>query len=281
MTRNTAAAAEFDSHRRYLTAVAYRMLGSYADAEDAVQESWFRLSRADAASIDDLRSWLTMVVSRVCLDQLRTRTRRQEHPLEVLPDVEAEPDNVDPLSRAESADRLGYALMLMLEQLTPDERLAYVLHDVFGLHFDEIADVVGRTPQSARKLASRARNRVRGAAASEPRAGATHAQRRAVVEAFVAAARDGDFGRLIGVLHPDIEFRVDTGEAGVRIVRGAENVAASAAEFHRFAAGYEFEIVEVADGFAVLASDADVPSSILFFTTTGEQITALESRSIR
>lgn len=280
MTQNTTHAAEFDSHRRYLTAVAYRMLGSYADAEDAVQESWFRLSRADYDSIGELRPWLTTVVSRVCLDQLRARTRRQEHPLDVLPDIEAEPDNTDPLSRAESADRLGYALMLMLEQLTPDERLAYVLHDVFGLHFEEIADVVERSPQSARKLASRARNRVRGAAASEPRTGATRTQRRAVVEAFLAAARDGDFGQLVGVLHHDIEFRVDQGEAGIRILRGAEKVAAGAAEFHRFAVGYAFEIVEIADEFAVLASDADVPSSILFFTTTGEQITAMESRNI-
>lgn len=280
MTQNAVLAEEFDNHRRYLTVVAYRMLGSYADAEDAVQESWLRLSRVDADGIDDLRSWLTRVVSRICLDQLRARTRSAEHPLEVLPDVEAEPERSDPLLRADSADRIGYALMLVLEQLTPDERLAYVLHDVFGLSFEEIADIVDRTPQSARKLASRARRRVRGTDLSAPQSGTMRAQRRAVVEAFLAAARDGDFAGLVSVLHPDVEFRVDQGEAGLRIVRGAESVAANAAEFHRFAGGYSFGIVEVADGFAVLASEADVPSSMLFFTTTGEQITVMESRSI-
>lgn len=280
MTQDTVLAQDFDNHRRYLTVVAYRMLGSYADAEDAVQESWFRLSRVDAEGIDDLRSWLTRVVSRICLDLLRARTRSSEHPLEVLPDVEAEPASSDPLLRAASADRIGYALMIVLEQLTPDERLAYVLHDVFGLHFEEIADIVDRTPQSARKLASRARNRVRGADDTAPSSDATRAQRRVVVEAFLAAARDGDFTRLVSLLHPDVEFRVDQGEAGLRIVRGAESVAANAAEFHRFAVGYSFEIVAVADGFAVLASESNVASSILFFTTMGEQITAMDSRNI-
>lgn len=280
MMDNETLAADFDTHRRYLIAVAYRMLGSYADAEDAVQESWFRLGRVDVDGIDDLRAWLTRVVSRVCLDRLRARTRNAEHPLETLPDIEAEPDGVDPLLHADSADRLGYALMLVLEQLAPDERLAYVLHDVFGLRFEEIADVVDRTPQATRKLASRARGRIRGADAAHTQSGATRAQRRGVVEAFLAAARDGDFSKLVSVLHPDVEFRVDTGASGVRIVRGAENVAANAAEFHRFAVGYSFEIIGIADGFAVLASEADAPSSILFFTTTGEQITAMDSRNI-
>lgn len=280
MTQNSTLAAEFDSHRRYLTAVAYRMIGSYADAEDAVQESWFRLNRTDVDDVDDLRAWLTRVVSRVCLDQLRARTRRSEHPFETLPDVSNEPDGNDPLFRADSADRVGYALMLVLEQLTPDERLAYVLHDVFGLSFDEIADVVDRTPQSARKLASRARNRVRGAEPTETQSDATRAQRRMVVEAFLAAARDGDFGRLVSVLHPYVEFRIDQGETGLRIVRGAESVAASAAEFHRFAVGFSFEIVEIADGYAVLASDADVPSSVLFFTINAGRITGMESRNV-
>ena len=280
MMQNAALAGEFDTHRRYLTAVAYRMLGSYADAEDAVQESWIRLSRVDANAIDDLRSWLTRVVSRVCLDLLRARTRRPEDPLEILPDVESASDSSDPLSQADAADRVGYALMLVLEQLSPDERGVYVLHDVFGLRFEEIAAVVDRTPQSARKLASRARSRIRGADADHRQSDATRMQRRAVVEAFLAAAREGDFVRLVGVLHPDVEFRVGQGEDGIRIVRGAESVAANAEAFHRFAVGYRFEIVEIAGGFAVLASDGEVPSSILFFTSRGMQITTMESLSI-
>lgn len=271
-------AAAFDANRRYLLAVAYRMLGSYADAEDAVQESWFRLMRAQP-EVDDLRAWLTRVVSRICLDQLRARSRRPEHPLDVLPDIEA-PDEPTPHARAETADRVGYALMLVLERLTPDERLAYVLHDVFGLPFEEIAELVERTPQAARKLASRARGRVRGDAASSPRARATSAQRRALVEAFLAAAGGGDIAGLIAVLHPDVPFRLD-GPGEARVVRGAEAVASEAAAFRRFAVGYEFEIVEIGDGFGVLASEGGVPASILFFSTDAERITELEARTLR
>lgn len=273
----SALAAEFDSHRRYLTTVAYRMLGSHSDAEDAVQESWFRLERAEG-TIDDRRAWLTRVVSRICLDQLRTRTRRQENPLDGLPDVEAVPDEHGPSARVEQADRIGYALMLVLEQLTPDERLAYVLHDVFGLPFDDIADVVERTPQAARKLASRARDRVRGAGPMEQKARASRAQQRAAVDAFLAAARSGDFTRLVGVLHPDVVFRVDRGPDGVRIVRGAEQVASQAAQFHRLARDYEFEIVEFGDSIGVLALETGAPSSLLLFTSDDGVITAMESR---
>lgn len=269
-------ATAFDANRRYLLAVAYRMLGSYADAEDAVQESWFRLMRTSPDSIDDMRAWLTRVVSRICLDQLRGRARRPEHPLDRLPDIESS-DEPSPLARAETADRVGYALMLVLERLTPDERLAYVLHDVFGLPFDEIAGLVERTPQAARKLASRAREKVRGGAASSPRARATTAQRRALVEAFLAAAEGGDITALVAVLHPDVPFRLDDASGG-RIIRGAEAVASEAAAFRRFATGYEFEIVEIGDGFGVLASERGVPASILFFTTDAERITALEAR---
>jgi len=272
-----ALAAEFETHRRYLTAVAFRMLGSRADAEDAVQEAWFRLGRADG-EIENLRAWLTKVVSRVCLDQLRTRNRRRERPLDQLPDREIVTDDSDAHARVESADRVGYALMLVLEQLSPDERLAYVLHDVFGLPFDEIAPIVDRAPAAARKLASRARDRVRGAEPSEPQEKASREQRRAVVDAFLAAARSGDFRQLLGVLHPDVEFHIDQGAEGLRIVRGAEQVAASAAEFHRFAQGYAFEILELGDGFAVLASVDEQPSSLLFFTSVGDEITLLETR---
>lgn len=277
---STALAVEFDAHRRYLTAVAYRMLGSHADAEDAVQESWFRLERAEGA-IDDTRAWLTRVVSRICLDQLRSRTRRQEDPLDALPDVEALPDEHGPAALVEQADRVGYALMLVLEQLTPDERLAYVLHDVFGLRFEDIAEIVARTPQAARKLASRARDRVRGADPSSPQPRATREQQRAVVDAFLAAARSGDFTRLVGVLHPDVEFRVDRGPDGVQIVRGAERVASQASQFHRLARDYEFEIVELGDSIGVLALEHGAPSSLLMFTSAEDVVTRMESRLLK
>lgn len=269
-------AAAFDGHRRYLSTVAYRMLGSHADAEDAVQEAWLRLARTSSDEIDDLRAWLTRVVSRICLDQLRARTRRPEDPLDVLPDVEAaEPD---PAAHAEAADRVSYALMLVLDQLDPDERLAYVLHDVFGMPFTEIAEVVERAPAATRKLASRARARIRGGDPDGARA-ATQRQRRQVVEAFLAAAGNGDFDALLAVLHPDVELRVDEGPAGVRIVRGAEQVASGASRFHE-AAGYEFEIVPLGDGFGVLTTIGGEPSSLLLVTSDGDRITALEARHL-
>jgi RNA polymerase sigma factor (sigma-70 family) len=275
VTDSRALAAEFDTHRVYLTSVAYRMLGVRADAEDAVQEAWFRLERNDAA-IDDLRAWLTRVVSRICLDQLRSRTRRQENPLDELPDVEA--PGAGPGDRAEQVDRVGYALMLVLERLTPDERLAFVLHDVFGVPFDDVADVVDRSPQATRKLASRARERVRGAAPTEPQQRATRAEQRRVVEAFLAAAGSGDIARLVRVLHPDVECRIDQGDAGMRTTRGAEQVAAQAAEFRRFARDYDFEIVELGDGFGVLASDGGTPSSLMLMRSDAGVITDLETR---
>ena len=274
-----ALAAEFDLNRRYLTTVAYRMLGVRADAEDAVQESWFRLERAEGP-IDDLRAWLTRVVSRICLDQLRSRTRRQEDPLDNLPDVQGPHPDGGPDARAEQVDRVGYALMLVLEQLAPDERLAYVLHDVFGMPFEEVAEVVERSPQATRKLASRARERIRGAAPSSPQQRATRAQQREVVEAFLAAAGSGDFTQLLGVLHPDVEFRVDQGADGMRIVRGAEQVARQAAEFRRFARDYAFEIVELGVGFGVLASHDGTPSSLLLLKSDRGAITDMETRML-
>lgn len=265
--QSTSLAEEFETHRRYLTAVAYRMLGSHADAEDAVQESW-------------LRAWLTRVVSRICLDQLRTRTRRRENPLDLLPDVERAPDDADPVVRAEGADRVGYALMLVLEQLSPDERLAYVLHDVFGLSFEEVAPLVDRAVPAARKLASRARDRVRGAAPSDPPRAATREQRRRVVDAFLAAARGGDLAGLLALLHPEVEFRQDQGADGIRIIRGADRVASSAAAYHRYAKGFDFEIVELGDGFAVVAIEHGIPSSILFITSEGGTIVSMETREL-
>ncbi|WP_232304657.1 sigma-70 family RNA polymerase sigma factor [Microbacterium sp. XT11] len=275
----SSSAEEFEVHRRYLTAVAYRMLGSYADAEDAVQEAWLRVSRATPQA-DDLRAWLTTVVSRICLDQLRARTRRREHPLDLLPDAERAPDDDDPVLRAERADRVGYALMLVLEQLNPDERLAYVLHDVFGLAFDEVAPLVERTVPATRKLASRARERVRGAAPAEGPTANGRDRRRRVVEAFLEAARDGDFEGLLALLHPDVEFRQDLGDGGVRLLRGAERVASSAAAYHRYAKGFDFEIVELGDAFAVVAVEDGTPASILLVTSEGDRIVAMETRQI-
>lgn len=276
--RSTPLVEEFESHRRYLTAVAYRMLGSHADAEDAVQEAWLRVAKA-TPDAEDLRAWLTRVVSRICLDQLRSRTRRRENPLEQIPDAERASDD-DPVVHAESADRVGYALMLVLEQLSPDERLAYVLHDVFGLSFDEVAPLVDRTAPAARKLASRARDRVRGAAPADPQQAATREQRRRVVDAFLAAARGGDFAGLLALLHPEVEFRQDLGADGIRILRGAEKVASSAAAYHRYAKGFDFEIVELGDGFAVVAIEAGMPVSLLLVTSEGDSIVAMETREI-
>ncbi|WP_433586057.1 sigma-70 family RNA polymerase sigma factor [Microbacterium hydrocarbonoxydans] len=276
--RSTPLVEEFESHRRYLTAVAYRMLGSHADAEDAVQEAWLRVAKA-TPDAEDLRAWLTRVVSRICLDQLRSRTRRRENPLEQIPDAERASDD-DPVVHAESADRVGYALMLVLEQLSPDERLAYVLHDVFGLSFDEVAPLVDRTAPAARKLASRARDRVRGAAPADPQRAATREQRRRVVDAFLAAARGGDFAGLLALLHPEVEFRQDLGADGIRILRGAEKVASSAAAYHRYAKGFDFEIVELGDGFAVVAIEAGMPVSLLLVTSEGDSIVAMETRKI-
>ena len=270
--------AEFDTHRRYLTAVAARILGSSADAEDAVQEAWLRLDRTDN-DIDDLRAWCTRVVSRICLDQLRSRGRRAEQPLEAVPDAAAADVN-DPAAHAETADRVGEALLLVLQVLNPDERLAYVLHDVFGLPFEEVAEVVERTPQAARKLASRARSRVRGGAAGGSDRVATAAQRRAVVEAFVEAAGSGDLTRLVAVLHPEVQFHLDAGDGRSRLVRGAAAVASEAAAFRRFAVGYDFQIIELDDSCAVLASEAGVPMSVLFFTIDDARVTVLEAHSL-
>lgn len=224
----------FDAHRSHLRAVAYRMLGSVSEADDAVQEAWLRLSRSDAAGIQNLEGWLTTVVARVCLDILRSRKSRREEPLD---NQIAEPMPAtasDPGQEAVLAESVGLALLVVLETLTPAERVAFVLHDVFDLPFDEIAPIVGRTPAAARQLASRARRRVRGKGApdSELRS------QRAVVNAFLAALRAGDFGGLLAVLDPDVVVRLDAaaGAPGApREIRGAQNWAMGAVAFSRLA----------------------------------------------
>ncbi|WP_131764140.1 sigma-70 family RNA polymerase sigma factor, partial [Actinomadura fibrosa] len=203
-------ARRFEEHRARLQAVAHRVLGSPAEAEDAVQEAWLRLARSEAGEIGNLGGWLTTVVGRVCLDMLRSRRLRPEDPLDHLPDpVVASEEGADPEEQAMVADAVGLALLVVMEALGPAERLAFVLHDLFGLPFERIAPIIGRTPAATRKLASRARGRVREAA-SEP--GGPSAQRR-VVDAFRAAARGGDFEALLTVLDPDAVLRVDAGTA--------------------------------------------------------------------
>jgi RNA polymerase sigma-70 factor (ECF subfamily) len=213
----------FEEHRGHLRQVAYRVLGSTADAEDAVQEAWLRLHRSDVGEIENLRAWLTTVVSRVALNQLRSR--RREQPLDDrLPDPVVTPEE-GPAERAELADSVSLALLVVLDALEPAERLAFVLHDMFAVPFAEIAPMVDRTPEATRQLASRARRRVRGVEPS-----GTPAQRREVADAFLAAARTGDVEGLVAVLDPDVVLRVDQGE-GVRTVRGAREVAAQAAAY--------------------------------------------------
>jgi RNA polymerase sigma-70 factor (ECF subfamily) len=226
-------AEQFEEHRGHLRAVAYRMLGSSSSADDAVQESWIRFSRADVTGVEKLRGWLTTVVSRVCLDMLRTRASRRENPLDThVPDPVITRADQDPESDAALADSVGLALLAVLETLEPAERLAFVLHDVFGMTFDEIAPIVDRSAVAARQLASRARRRVQGQA---PAADADLRHQRRVVDAFLAAARDGDFEGLLAVLDPDIVLRADGGaiKGMSRLVRGAEAVVAQAATFSK------------------------------------------------
>jgi RNA polymerase sigma factor (sigma-70 family) len=218
-------AQRFREHRPRLRAVAYRMLGSTSEADDAVQEAWIRLSRSNAGEIDNLEAWLVTVVGRVALNMLRSRKTRREEPLDAqhLPDpIVDRADGIDPEHEALIADSVGLALLVVLETLTPAERLAYVLHDMFSVPFDEIGAILDRSPDAARQLASRGRRRIRGADATTD---ADAAAQQEVVEAFLAAGRDGDFDALVAVLDPDIVLREDWGSGTIVEVRGAENVA--------------------------------------------------------
>ena len=226
-------AERFEEHRTRLRAVAYRMLGSLSEADDAVQEAWLRLSRTDSSEIENLGGWLTTVVARVALKMLRSRNLRREEPLGVhLPEpIIDRVDRMDPEHEALLADSVGLALLVVLETLSPPERLAFVLHDIFAVPFDEIATIVDRSPEAARQLASRARRRVQ---AENTVPDADLKAQREVVEAFLAAARDGDFDRLVAVLDPDVVLRVDLGPllvGGSREVRGAAAVASQAVTY--------------------------------------------------
>jgi RNA polymerase sigma factor (sigma-70 family) len=264
-------AERFEEHRTRLRAVAYRMLGSLSEADDAVQEAWLRLSRTD--NVENLGGWLTTVVARISLSMLRSRDVRREEPLGVrLPEpIVDRADGTDPEHEALLADSVGLALFVVLETLTPAERLAFVLHDMFGVPFDEIARIVDRSPDAARQLASRARRRVR---AENPIPDADLAAQREVVDAFLAAAREGDFDRLLAVLDPDVVLRADFGPARSREVRGAEAVAGQAIGFSRLGLVMHPAIVNGAAG-AVATRDGR-PFSVGGVTVRGGRIVELD-----
>jgi RNA polymerase sigma factor (sigma-70 family) len=273
-------AARFEADRTHLRAVAYRMLGSVTEAEDAVQEAWFRLSRTDTSEVANLTAWLTTVVGRVCLDQLRARRARPETPAgERLPDPVVRPLGgptgagsvapPDPAAQAELADSVGLALLVVLDSLAPAERLAYVLHDMFGLPFDEIAPMVDRSPEATRQLASRARRRIQG----RPVPDGDVAAQRAVVDAFLAAARGGDIGDLVALLHPDVVLRADRGAAGMRRLQGAEAVARGATTFQRVAGpDVRAEPALVNGAAGVVASKDGAPLAVLAFTVVDGRV---------
>jgi RNA polymerase sigma-70 factor (ECF subfamily) len=271
-----ALAAEFERHRPHLRAVAYRMLGSFGEAEDAVQEGWFRLSRSDTDDVANLGGWLTTVVSRVCLDQLRARKARREESLEVrMPDpIVSEIGDADPEEQAFLAEAVGMALLVVLEELSPAERLAFVLHDLFGLQYAEIAPIVERSTDATKMLASRARRRVQGARAVPD---VDVARQRAAVEAFQAAARQGDFEALLEVLDPEVVLRNATA-GGLAVVRGAAAVASGAVVFQQQALPSRPVLVNGAAGVLVDGADgpAGTPYSLAAFTVVGGRIVEID-----
>jgi RNA polymerase sigma factor (sigma-70 family) len=246
-------AERFEDNRAHLRAIAYRMLGSVSEADDAVQEFWLRLSRADASGVENLQAWFTTGVARVCLDMLRSRRSRREDPLEPrVPEPIVSPeDGVDPEHEALLADSVGLALLVVFETLAPAERVAFVLHDVFAVPFDEIASLVERTPAAARQLASRARRRVQ--AAPVPDVDRVH--QRELVDAFLAAARDADFDALVAVLDPDVVLRIDRGatpRGASRELRGARAVAERGLAFSRLAPFARRALINGAAGLVVI-----------------------------
>ncbi|MFD8737342.1 RNA polymerase sigma factor SigJ [Streptomyces sp. NPDC059618] len=273
-------AKEFEEHRGRLRAVAYRMLGSLSEADDAVQETWLKLGRTDAGEIKNLGGWLTTVTGRVCLDMLRSRAARREDPLEpsgtFVPDPVVSPlDRIDPEQEVLLADSVGLALLVVLETLEPAERLAFVLHDMFAVPFDDIAPVVGRNAAATRQLASRARRRVAQAAPETER---DAVRQREVLGAFLAASREGDFEALLTVLAPDVVLRADAGAlvGGVtvsKLVRGAEAVARQALTFRRFAASSR--LVRVNGEAGVVAIVDGRPQSVMGVSVVDGRIVAM------
>ena len=268
--------ARFEEQRPRLRAVAYRMLGSTGEADDAVQEAWLRLSRADTSHVENLDAWLTTVVARVCLNILRSRHRRREDPIEVrVPDpVVTRDDPAQPDQEAVVADSVGLAMLVVLDTLSPAERLAFVLHDMFAVPFDQIGPMIERSPAAARQLASRARQRVRG---QTPAPGQDRARQRAVVDAFFAAARNGDFDALVATLHPDVVLRSDGGTTrpGLTTVHtGAAAVATQAITFGQLAPLARPAVVNGAAG--VVVADRGRPLSVMAFTIANSTIVAID-----
>jgi RNA polymerase sigma-70 factor (ECF subfamily) len=269
-------AERFEAHRGHLRGVAYRMLGSLTEADDAVQEAWIRLSRTDTSEVENLRAWLTTVVGRVALNMLRARKTRSEASLKThVPDPVVSPEvGVDPEQEVLLGDSVGLALLVVLDSLAPAERVAFVLHDVFAVPFEQIGPVVGRTPTAARQLASRARRRVRGAPVPDVDLDGQWA----VADAFLAAARDGDFERLVAVLDPDVVLRSDGGEARpdlITMLRGAEAVAGQAMTFRRFAETASRILVNGVPGGVAWAPDGN-PLAVLAMTVRSGRIVTID-----
>jgi RNA polymerase sigma-70 factor (ECF subfamily) len=275
-----ALARRFEEHRGHLRAVAYRMLGSLSEAEDAVQETWLRLSRSDIDGVHNLGGWLTTVTGRICLDLLRSRRTRREEPMEAYETFVPDPvvgslDRVDPEQQVLHADSVGLALLVVLETLEPAERLAFVLHDMFAVPFDDIAQAVGRSSAATRQLASRARRRVQGSApAPQP----DLARQREVVEAFLAASRGGDFEALVSVLDPEVVLRADAGALAVgaaasKVLRGRERVAESAFMFRQFSPYARPVLVNGSVGLVTVLDGKAV--SVMGLTVGGGRITGM------
>jgi RNA polymerase sigma factor (sigma-70 family) len=282
-------AADFEAHRAHLRSVAYRMLGSLNEAEDAVQEAWLRLSRAETGDVRDLRAWLTTVVSRVCLDMLRSRTTRREDSLDVhLPDPVVTRVDDDPAEHALLADSVGMALLVVLDTLPPAERLAFVLHDVFAVPFEQIGPILDRTPAAAKQLASRARRRLRtapahatsadgGLTAASPAGSAGLARQWTVVDAFLAASREGDFEGLLAILDPDVVLRAEagTGPFGPSVlIRGAREVIAQAQRFASLGRFARPVMVNGAPGFLVVRDGQ--PLALLAVTIQNDKIAEMD-----
>jgi RNA polymerase sigma-70 factor (ECF subfamily) len=264
-------ADRFEQHRSRLRAVSYRMLGSLSEADDAVQEAWLRFSRADTSAVEDLGAWLTTVVARICLNSLRSRKTRREEPIDAhMPDpIVSAVNALGPEDEALLADSVGLALLIVLETLAPAERLAFVLHDVFDVPFEQIASILDRSEPATRQLASRARRRL----STTPTPEADLAEQWELVDAFLAAARDGNFDRLLAVLDPDVVLRADggaTGLGGSRVVRGAHAVASGAARFNRL--GFESRRALVNGAPGVVSFADDQPISVVGFTVAGGRI---------
>jgi len=277
MDERTLLTEAFEENRPYLRGVAYRMLGSMVDADDALQEAWLRLDRSASDRIDDLRSWLTTVVGRICLDMLRRRKVREQEPLDGwLPEpIVSDADGSDPEGVAMVADTVGLALLVVMEQLSPAERVAFVLHDVFAMPFDEVADVLGRSPDASRQLASRARRRVQGATLREE---ADPREQRRVVDAFLAASRQGNLAMLLEVLDPEVVFRTDMGATHPEVptlISGARAVAEQVLTRGTPLAGLAQPVL-VNGSAGVVVGDREAPIAVVHFVVSGGRIVEID-----